>query len=253
MPRAAKNKFHALRRARRGLIASLARRCSILGAFLPASLPLRCRDYRCEDPATELIVFLPGIDDVLEDYESHGFIQAVRRRKPGADIVVADLHFGYYLRQTAIERLREDVILPARTRGYQRISLVGISLGGFGALYYAMNHPDEVARLIVLAPYLGDQGVIDEISRGDTMESRLAKKSAEQDAPRKLWRWLMDFDDRHIDLNTIYLGYGLQDKFASTNRRLGKLLPANHVHILPGRHDWQTWIRLWNLFLNDLA
>src|SRR5712672_3477612 len=54
-----------------------------------------------------------------------------------ADIVVADLHFGYYLRQTAIERLREDVILPARTRGYQCISLVGISLGGFGALYYA--------------------------------------------------------------------------------------------------------------------
>jgi pimeloyl-ACP methyl ester carboxylesterase len=253
MPRAAKNKFHALRSTGRGLIASLARRCSILSAFLPASLPLRCRDYRCEDPATELIVFLPGIDDVLEDYESHGFIQAVRQRKPGADIVVADLHFGYYLRQTAIERLHEDVILPARTRGYQCISLVGISLGGFGALYYAMNHPDEIARLIVLAPYLGDSGVIEEVSQGNAMESRPGKKSAERDTARKLWLWLMNFDDRRIDLNSIYLGYGLQDKFASTNRRLGKLLPADHVRTLPGSHDWQTWTRLWNLFLHDLA
>ena len=73
------------------------------------------------------------------------------------------MHFGYYLRRTAIERLREDVIVPAQRKGYGEIDLVGISLGGFGALYYAMHHPGEIARLFLLAPYLGEQPVVREI------------------------------------------------------------------------------------------
>ena len=54
-------------------------------------------------------------------------------------MTVADIHLSYYITRTAIQRLREDVILPARASGYKRISLAGISLGGLGALYHAIE------------------------------------------------------------------------------------------------------------------
>jgi hypothetical protein len=51
----------------------------------------------------------------------------------------------------------------------------------------------------------------------------------------------------------LYLGYGVQDKFATANRLLADLLPASHVHTIAGKHDWPTWTRLWNILLTEAA
>ncbi|TMA93738.1 MAG: hypothetical protein E6J74_17130 [Deltaproteobacteria bacterium] len=84
------------------------------------------KHYRSDDPARELLIFLPGIGDVLEDYESRGFIDAAHKSGVALDITVADMHFGYYVTRTAVERLRDDIVLPAQAEGYSRISLAGI-------------------------------------------------------------------------------------------------------------------------------
>jgi pimeloyl-ACP methyl ester carboxylesterase len=112
-----------------------------------------------------LLVFLPGLGDVVDDYEIYGFIDAVRGRGIIADMAVADMHLGYYLKRTAAERLRQDVILPAQQCGYQEIDLIGISLGGLGALYYSLHCPNDIAQVFLLAPYLGERRLIDNIYR----------------------------------------------------------------------------------------
>ena len=119
-------RFYYLRRLKRHLISSLARRWRIFSALLQAHAPVRLKHYRSDDPARELLIFLPGIGDVLEDYESRGFIDAAHKSGVALDITVADMHFGYYVTRTAVERLRDDIVLPAQAEGYSRISLAGI-------------------------------------------------------------------------------------------------------------------------------
>src|SRR5207249_2772845 len=76
-------------------------------AYLTVTEPVRVKHYRSDDPARELLIFLPGIGDVLEDYESRGFIDAAHKSGVALDITVADMHFGYYVTRTAVERLRD--------------------------------------------------------------------------------------------------------------------------------------------------
>jgi len=248
MPR----KFYRLRRFKRGLFSSLAKRWRIFSPLLRAQVPVRLNHYASVNHPQELLIFLPGIGDVLEDYEFRGFIDAARRNAVPFDMTVADLHFGYYIKRIAIERLREDIILPARAKGYTRISLAGISLGGFGALYYAMHHPEDIARLFLLAPYLGDERVIGEISQAGGVKSWSPDTtSAEHDEPRKLWRWLKRVANGTGSLSLVdfYLAYGLQDAFAAGNNLLAELLPAGHVYKIRGKHDWTTWSSLWDMLL----
>ena len=247
------NPSRILRRLQRNIVCHLTLRSRWCSSLLRPAAPIRLRNYPCaSSPACRLIVFLPGIGDILEDYEFYGFIDAIRRCRISADMIAADMHFGYYLRRTAIERLREDVIVPAQRKGYGEIDLVGISLGGFGALYYAMHHPGEIARLFLLAPYLGEQPVVREICTAGGVKKWQPANVADADYERKLWLWLKSYDRQSPTFPSLYLGYGLQDKFASANQLLADRLPGAHVHRIPGKHDWPTWIRLWHAILAQI-
>ena len=101
--------------------------------------------------------------------------------------MAVDAHYGYYGRRTLRERLAQDVVLPARSR-YREVWLVGISMGGMGALSYVAQYPDHIARALLLAPYLGET--------------------------EWMWRWIRD-QPAHPRL---YLGYGSRDRFAAANR-----------------------------------
>ncbi len=210
---------HRLRRLKRAALCGLVRRYPALQPLLPAVAPLNVQRFG-DARHSELMVFLPGIGDVLEDFERNGFVQALRDSARPADMVVADVHFGYYVRRSVLERLRVDVIEPARSCGYATIFLVGISLGGLGALLYAMEHPVDVQGLMLLAPYLGDSSLVKEIEDAGGL---------------KLW----DAGDVNVD----------DDPFAPGNTLLGDILPEHRVFTVRGGHDWQTWERLWQMFL----
>jgi pimeloyl-ACP methyl ester carboxylesterase len=248
----AQNRLYWLRRLKRQVTCLIARRFDACSWLLPAEKPIRSKNYNCEESRVEqILIFLPGIGDLPEDYERNGFIDSVRRSGISIDMAVADLHFGYYLTRTAVERLHQDIVLPARGMGYKHVSLAGISLGGFGALYYSMYYPEEISRLFLMAPYLGGEQIIAEISEAGGLKQWDPGNIDERDYQRRLWQWLKQYGGGENELPKLYLGYGLQDHFATANKLLSELVPQNRIYTVEGRHNWRTWRRLWNNFVGD--
>lgn len=235
-----------LKRISRALRALLASRVPALVRLLPATAPLLAQRYLCRagSPARELLVCLPGIGDTADDYEARGFVAALRASGHHVDMMTADAHFGYYADRSLVERLRTDVIRPARARGYDKIGLLGISLGGLGALLYAQAHPEDVAGLVVLAPFLGKTVADDIVRAGGLAQWRGASESGE-DYERRLWTWLKGYVTHPAGMPPLHLAFGSRDRFARANRLLAAVLPESQVHMLPGRHNWTTWRRLW--------
>lgn len=203
---------------------------------------------RCTPQADTLLVFLPGRYDKPQDLVSNGFARAVRERGLDADIVIPDLHFGYYLERTAVDRLHQDVIGPARAKGYRQIRLVGISLGGFGALLYAQMHPGMVDELVLIAPYLGESRIHQEIARAGGLKAWDPGQWTPEDYERTLWAWLRG---QGADASPfISLGYGRNDSFAMSNRLLAAALPESRVTSTAGGHEWAPWLRIWETALD---
>ena len=198
-------------------------------------------------PAT-LYVFLPGRYDAPQDLITNGFVRAINERHLNADIAIPDLGFGYYLARTAVDRLHQDVIMPARVKGYRNIRLVGISVGGLGALLYAQEHPGLVDELVLLAPYLGESKIHQEIARAGGLGRWDPGQWTAEDYERTTWAWLKN---RQEDVKPgITLGYGVNDGFATSNRLLAAVLPENRVNSTAGGHDWAPWLRLWETILD---
>lgn len=212
-----------------------------------------------------LAVLLPGRWDRMEAFRRAGF--ASRAEAVGAELglVVVDAHIGYYRDEVLVPRLHRDVIEPVRTRfgdragaqrgdrlgdrpgapGSGRIWLVGTSLGAVGSLVYWRSHPGEVAGLVLIAPYLGEDEVLDEIRRAGSLQRWSPPLPlAEDDFGRRIWRTLRDATAPGSPV-PVLLAYGTRDDFAPGHRLLARELPESRVFTRPGGHDWATWGELW--------
>lgn len=216
----------------------------------PATVPLRTLPIvQGAAEAHCLVVFLPGRGDVPEDYVRHGFPERLQRAGSRCAMVGVDSHLGYFYEKTIVERLREDVIAPAQARGVEEVWLVGISLGGLGSLLYAREHPEDVDGLVLLAPYLGEKGLIEEVARAGGIRSwapREPPDSQDVQGFRRLWAFLRDLTAQGSGSPPVYLGYGTGDRFARPNGLLAEVLPPDHVFTTRGGHTWRTWSRLWD-------
>jgi pimeloyl-ACP methyl ester carboxylesterase len=238
-----------LRRIHRGVAGKLALASTHGVALLPCATPITSVSYTGARPGQRLIVFLPGIGDIAEDFEARGLIDAMTASSVVADAIAVDAHYGYYARRSVIDRLAHDIVLPARRRGYHDIWLVGVSLGGMGALSYAMHHPEHIARLVLLAPYLGEAKVIREFDDARGLAQAPADEGSAAAHTRRLWTWISRYDGETGLFPKLYLGYGKRDRFAKSNAQLARHLPHAHALAIPGGHDWRTWKRLWGAFL----
>lgn len=192
-----------------------------------------------------LLVMLPGVSDVPEDFVKHGFVEAIRNRGLPVDVVAADAHMEYYVEHSVIDRLAADVIAPARKQGYARIWLMGISLGGFGSIAYVCEHPAEIDGVILLAPYLGSRGLIAEVGRAGGLSGWQPGEILRDDEERRVIAWLKEYRAKDPGFPAIYLGYGSHDRFIEAAEMLAQRLPAERVVTVKGGHDWPTWTRLW--------
>jgi pimeloyl-ACP methyl ester carboxylesterase len=198
----------------------------------------------------DLIVLLPGINEQPTKYERRGFIDDLRSRGLDVDVVAVDAHFGYYKERNVVDRLKTDVVDPAKAKGYGKIWFVGFSVGGLGSLLYAMRHPDDVDGIVTLAPYLGEPALIREIKdAGGPLHWR--DTSSEDDGIRRLWVWLKNYATDSENLPALYLGYGEQDRFAVADSLLASLLPPERVYAIAGGHNWRTWKKLWGQMLDS--
>ncbi len=206
--------------------------------------------------ADTLLIFLPGAFLKPEEFEREGFVSGVRKQGFAADVMLVDANVSYYYDQTFIPRLTHDVLAPARSQGYKSIWLVGISIGGFGALTHELAHPGLVEGIVVLAPYLGRRPIGAEIQKAGGL--RVWKNPEgpppDEEVDRKLWPWLQRYADpaSAAELPPLYLGHGLADRFAPNHQLLADVLPAGHVFTAEGGHDWPVWSALWRDMLATL-
>ena len=137
------------------------------GLFFRAPAPIATIPYPSADRASarDLLVLLPGRRDRASTFAAEGVVRIAERAVPALDIVAVDATVGYYIHRNLPERLLADVIEPARTQGYRSMWLSGISMGGLGALLFAQRNPSAISAVIVVAPFLGEEEVIDEIER----------------------------------------------------------------------------------------
>src|SRR5208337_3295905 len=96
---------------------------------------------KTDQVAPQRIALLPGAFDGPQEFQRAGFAQAVRRRGLALDLVLVRPDPEHLADRSIMQRLRRDVVLPARAAGCQSVWLAGISLGGFLALAYAMEFP----------------------------------------------------------------------------------------------------------------
>lgn len=229
--------------------------CSV---WRPAKVPMdtRLEKSTCTSNARTLLVMMPGAYSRPEEFVREGFPAAVRERRLAVDVLLADAHIGYFNNKTIFERLHDDVMAPARAQGYTSIWMLGISIGGLGALGYSATHPGEVSGIVALAPYLGERLTSTEISNAGGLKEWKAPPGplAADQLDLRLWTWLKRYGTQagSPDLPPLYLGYGVDDRFAFSHALLAKVLPPDRVATTAGGHDWPPWDRLWQDILPRL-
>jgi pimeloyl-ACP methyl ester carboxylesterase len=194
-----------------------------------------------------LLVMLPGAEMHARDFRSFGFIDAARHAGYTGDITVADTSVDDYLDEATVELLHEEIVNPAREQGVSTIWLVGISLGGMGALLYAQAHRPLIDGIVLLAPFIGTRGLVAEaVAAGGLRSWRTPDESTGE---RKVMAWLGRYDGNERDWPRLWLAYGTEDRFVAGHRLLADLLPPDRVLTSAGGHDWPTWTGLWQEIL----
>ncbi len=197
-----------------------------------------------------LLVMLPGAGIDATEFLDRGMIAAVQEHGLAVDIVAAHPDPDLYFNGDVAAALHRDVVEPALAKGYARIWIVGISLGGMGAILYSSVYAVHVEGLVLLAPFLGTRGTIAEIAEAGGLTSWRASDSTSTTMEIRMLTWLQDLLTVQPERPSIYLGYGETDRFVLGHKLLAARLPEERVVQEPGGHDWNTWLTLWQRILD---
>jgi pimeloyl-ACP methyl ester carboxylesterase len=193
------------------------------------------------DRSNTLVVMLPGIRDRAEQFLAAGFVDGDTAGE-SFDVVAVEAELGDYLSGAIVERLRTDVIEPARARGYDDIWLLGVSIGGYGSLLYASAFPADIRGVVLLAPYLGGRRLPRAIAAAGGLDAWRAANRINPFVDG--WIALQTLTQRRDA--TIVLGFGGDDRLAATYAPLLATLPRSRVYTADGGHAWTTWAPLWH-------
>jgi pimeloyl-ACP methyl ester carboxylesterase len=197
-----------------------------------------------------LLVMLPGVGIEASDFADRGMVAAVHDLRLSVDIIAARPDLDLYLDGDVATALHRAVVEPALAQGYSRLWLLGISLGGMGALLYASHYAACVEGVVLLAPFLGTQGTVAEIAAAGGIAAWSAVGSSATAREQQVLAWLQDFVAHRPARPAIYLGYGRADRFAQGHSLLTDHLPGHVIVSEDGGHDWTTWLDLWRRVLD---
>jgi len=192
------------------------------------------------------IVMLSAAYTKPVDFVHEGFVSAVRERALDVDLVFARPGLLEQRERQVVGSLQSEFLAPARAQGVA-LWLGGISLGGYAALCCAVEHAAELAGLCLFAPYLGSHITTGEILRAGGIGHWRPAELAPDDYERRIWR-LIAAPGAGVPI--IHLGLGREDRFLERQRLFADALRPECVNIVPGGHDWPTWRRLWDRFLD---
>lgn len=199
-----------------------------------------------EERSKTLVLMFPGVGDDGETYARHGFVQRLQAVR-AVDVVTVDAHRQYFAGRTLLARVEQDVLAPARERGYAEIWIVGISMGGAGALLTARHFQDDIDGLVLFAPYLGHARVISSIVRAGGIR-KWTPPVGNGSWSVDLWRWIQGYT-RGERRPTIYLAAGTEDVWARAHHLLAEVVPPERIFSRRGGHSWKVWSPLWTSLL----
>jgi hypothetical protein len=194
--------------------------------------------------AHRLVVMLPGRGDTLQGLNDTGIAGIIQQSWPDADVLLTGLTMPFYQQGRATQRLHDEVIEPARRKGYQQVWLAGISLGGMGALLYDSEYPDQIDGLLLLSPYLGEDAIHQQIRQAGGLaawQAGPAQAMGPDTLQHELWRFMQGWSRRPQRTGSTWLAYGADEPFRQPIELMTPLLAANHVIMLPGKHNWKLW------------
>jgi pimeloyl-ACP methyl ester carboxylesterase len=210
------------------------------------SLVIRTGDCTARAPR---VVLLTGAYHANVDFVRAGFDQALRDRALAAELILVAPALEHLQDRDWIERLRTQVMAPARARARGDLWLGGVSLGGFMALRYALQRPEGIDGLCLLAPYLGSRIIAAEAARQLPEPLWQSQNLADDDDERRVWRYARELG-AGIARHAVYCGLSSEDRFADTQGLLRALLGPERTQVIAGRHDWPAWRALWDNFLD---
>lgn len=225
-----------------------------LGGCATTKVPMDILNY--PGPASsgkDLVIALRGLGGSVKDFEEYGFVDALHSAYPQFDLICPDAHFGYYRERSLLTRLQQDVILPAQAAGYERIYLVGVSLGGLGSLLSLREDPELYQQVILLAPYSGDddlhEAVENYLAEGGQAPWESDEFSGSEKSIAELWQWLLS-QSQLMHSGNIWLAYGTEDRL-SGHQLLASQLPENRVVTMEGGHRATVFVELWRRILSQ--
>lgn len=191
-----------------------------------------------------LVIVLPGRGDDLADLEQVGIAEALQRAWPKADVLLAGATPGYYMEGDIALRLHDEIVAPAHQH-YREIWLAGASMGGMGALLYERSYPHDVTGLVLLAPYMGDPKLIEQVAAAGGPAIWDPGPSPAQigldNYQRELWRLVKSWGGSSREGGRIWLVCGADDRFIEPAKMIASQLPDGHFIQRPGGHDWPIW------------
>lgn len=225
------------------LVLVLAAGCTIFGAP-QEQLPVIT--VAGADPSHRaLVVVLPGFAYDADDLRDKGVAAAIQRGWPAADVALTGATFPYYRTGVLVQRLHDQVIAPARAQGYREIWLTGGSMGGMGALLYERTHPGELTGVVLMSPFLGRGGLLDEIRKAglDAWDpGPLPPEMNRDNYQRQVWAMIHGWRDHPELARRAWLACGTDDHLYGDVQVLRpRILPAHYLE-RPGGHDWKFWL-----------
>ncbi len=206
--------------------------------------PIPTQRIAAPQAAQRLVVVLPGRADDLGALQRSGIAAAIQSAWPDADVILAALTLPYYRAGEAPQRLRREILQPARAHGYRAVWLAGASMGGMGTLLYDATYPGELDGLVLFAPYLGDEALLREIrdAGGAARWQPGAPQPINADTwQRELWRHVQTWTSKPEQAQRVWLTYGDTDRLREAMPLLEAVLPPAQVLRREGGHAWSVW------------
>lgn len=197
-----------------------------------------------EQQAQRLVVVLPGRGDDLSALRDSGMVEAIQGAWPDAEVVLAELAIRDYMDGQAPRRLHDEIIAPARQRGFREIWLTGASLGGMGTLLYDRAYPGSLDGMILLAPFLGERAILEEVSNAGGIsrwQAGPAQPINEDNWQRELWRHAQTWARDPAGARNVWLAYGDRDRLRDAMPLFTPALRQEQVLVREGGHTWSVW------------
>jgi hypothetical protein len=193
----------------------------------------------------KLVVVLAEISDTVGELKRAGIAEAIQRGMPDADVELIAMPLPFTSKGQPANNIHNDIVQPAKSRGYREIYLAGVSKGALEAIMYEREHRGEIQGLVLISPVIGKDALINEIEDAGRLSTwnpgALPREIDRHAAPREAWRHMKSWIGDRARTRNVWLICGQDDPASPTAKIIADVLPRRNVVFLPGNRDWKAW------------